>query len=120
MKQKKEGFIMTKTYEHAVNIFLKRHAKIVETNRHKDYKRIITVFYNEFNKLYEYINDNNITYACEDELCYLKVRYLIEKFRHYYEKGTSYINKWRLVFIYTHIMILIVSQQKRQNKRQKS
>ena len=110
---------MTKTYEQAINICIKRHAKMVEANRHKDRKRIITDLYNEFNKLYEYINDYDITYSKEYELNYLKVRYLIEKFKYYYEKGPSCIDKWRLLFMYAQIMTLVVRQQKRQNKRQK-
>ena len=110
---------MTKTYEQAINICIERHAKMVEANRHKDLERAFTDLYNNFNKLYKYINDYDITYSKEDELNYLKVRYLIEKFRYYYEKRQTYINKWRLAFIYAQIMTLVVRQQKRQNKRQK-
>ena len=117
MKQKKEGFIMTKTYEHAINVCIKRHSKIVNTNRHRNHKEILTIFYNEFKKLYEYINEDYITYDKEDELNYLKVRYLIEKYTYYYEKGPSYIDKWRLIFIYAQIITLVIRQQKRQNKR---
>ena len=110
---------MTKTYEQAINICIERHAKMVEANRHKDLERTFTYLYNNFNKLYKYINDYDITYSKEDELNYLKVRYLIEKFRYYYEKRQTCINKWRLAFIYAQIMTLVVRQLKRQNKRQK-
>ena len=110
---------MTKTYEHAIYVFMKRHSKIVNTNQHRNHKEIFTIFYNEFKKLYEYINEDYITYIKEDELNYLKVRYLIEKYTYYYEKGPSYIDKWRLIFIYVQIITLVIRQQKRQNKRRK-
>ena len=110
---------MTKNYERAIDVFMKRHSKIVNTNRHKNHEEIFTIFYNEFKKLYEYINEDYITYDKKDELNYLKVRYLMEKYAYYYEKGPSYIDKWRLIFIYVQILTLVIRQQKRQNKRRK-
>lgn len=111
---------MTKTYEYAINTFRNRLAELVDLGLHKRTKSIFTILNVEFEKLYNYINDD-IYYANEDALNYLKVRYLIEKYQHYYyTKGfLSRANKWKLLFIYAQLLMLIVIQHKRQNKRKK-
>lgn len=110
---------MTKTYEYAINTFRNRLAEEVELGLYKHIQTIFTILYCEYEELYKYINDKDITYSNEDELNYLKVRYLIEKYTHYYRKGFlySYVNKLRLLFTHAQLLTLIVIQHKRQNKR---
>lgn len=111
---------MTKTYKRAINIFVNRITKIRERTKGMDYLDFWDYIRNELNLLYKYINYDQIIYDDKDELNYLKVRYLIEKFNHYYDRGPSYINRYRLTFIYIHIFTLVIIQSRRQNKQTKS
>ena len=108
---------MTKTYEHAITIFLKRYRGLLATKTYyTDAHKFWNSIYDELIDFYNYINSNNITYTYEDELNYLKVRYLIEKFIHYCEKEPSYIRFFKMTSIYTHIMILVNRQLKKYRK----
>ena len=105
---------MTKTYEHAIAIFLKRYRELVATKTYyTDADKFWNSTYDELVDFYNYINSIDITYACEDELNYLKVRYLLEKFIHYCDKEPSYIRFFKLTSIYAHIMILVNRQWKK-------
>ena len=108
---------MTKTYKRAINIFVNRSTKIRERTKGMDYLDFLDYIRNELNLLYQYINYDQIIYDDKDELNYLKVRYLIEKFNHYYDRCPSYINRYRLTFIYIHIFTLVIIQSLRQNKQ---
>jgi hypothetical protein len=75
---------MKNTYEHAIAIFLKRYRGLVATETYyTDAHEFWNSIYYELVDFYNYINSKDITYTYEDELNYLKVRYLIEKFIHY-------------------------------------
>ena len=102
---------MKNTYEHAIAIFLERYMELVKAKTWRtDADKFYNSTYDELIKFYNYINSDNITYTHEDELNYLKVRYLAEKFIHYYNEELSFIKYFRLAFIYLHIIILVNSQ----------
>ena len=108
---------MKNTYEHAIAIFLERYMELVKSKTWRtDADKFYNSTYDELIKFYNYINSDNITYIHEDELNYLKVRYLIEKFIHYCEEEPSYIRFFKMTSIYTHIMILVNRQLKKYRK----
>ena len=108
---------MKNTYEHAIAIFLKRYRGLLATKTYcTDAHKFWNSIYDELVDFYNYINSKDITYAYKDELNYLKVRYLIEKFIHYCEEEPSYIRFFKMTSIYTHIMILVNRQLKKYRK----
>ena len=105
---------MKNTYEHAIAIFLKRYRGLVAPETYyTDTHEFWNSMYYELVDFYNYINSKDITYTYEDELNYLKVRYLIEKFIHYCEEEPSYIRFFKMTYTYIHIIILVNRQWKK-------